>query len=58
MTLNGVFFFSEYITEYYVSMLFRWFVSLRVYRVKSYHARPKVERDATLHKQQEVIQTD
>ena len=29
-------------TEYYVSMLFRRFVSLRVACVKSYHARPKV----------------
>ena len=45
-------------TEYYVSMLIRRFVSLRVACVKSYHARPKVERDATLHRQREVIQTD
>jgi len=44
-------------TEYYVSMLIRRFVSLRVACVKSYHARPKVERDATLHRQREVVQT-
>jgi len=45
-------------TEYFVSMLIRRFVSLRVACVKSYHARPKVERDATLHRQREVVQTD
>jgi len=45
-------------TEYYVSMLTHRFVSLRVACVKSYHVRPNVERDVTLHRQQEVIQTD
>ena len=40
--------------EYYVSMLIRQFVSLRVACVKSYHARPKVERNATLHRQRMV----
>jgi len=45
-------------TEYYVSMLIRRFVSLRVACVKSYHARPKVERDATFYRQREVVQTD
>jgi hypothetical protein len=44
--------------EYNVSMLIRQFVSLRVACVKSYHARPKVERDVTLHMQREVIQTE
>ena len=39
-------------------MLIHWFVPLQVACVKSHHARPKVERDATLHMQQEVIQTD
>jgi len=44
--------------EYYFSMLIRRFVSLRVAGVKSYHARSKVELDATLHKHRELIQTD
>ena len=34
-------------------MLIRWFVSLRVACAKSYHTRPKVERDVTLHRQRE-----
>ena len=40
---------SQIKTEYYVSMLIRRFVSLRVACVKSYHARPKVERDMRLY---------
>jgi len=45
-------------TEYYVSMLIRRFTSLRVACVKSFSARPKVEGDAILHRQREVIQTE
>ena len=41
--------------EYYVSMLIRRFVSVRVACVKSYHV---VERDATLRRQREEIRTD
>ena len=39
-------------------MLIRRFTSLRVACVESYPARPKVKRDAILHRQREVIQTE
>jgi len=39
-------------------MLIRRFTSLPVACVNSFPARPKVERDAILHRQREVVQTE